>query len=220
MKQIGAHLADSGLAWVVVGFALLIALNLITFAWGPSEILTYLNSRPWGVLVSVFVFDSWGTAGGLAGVVVLFAPVLFGVRPSRRFSLSIFFLCASIGCGIVANVTWSHFYSGGGPIGAGSSSIAISGQGIIFALSIFGLIRLGLTKDAANGEDILAPEWRQFFLVVYLTLILSTLYFVIVLEPIYIPTLLYNWRVHEIGFFLAMAATAAYLGASMAWRPD
>lgn len=212
--RIRADLVESGLVWVIVGFAILIALNLLTLAIGPSGILQNLNSRSWGALVSVFVFDSWGTVGGLAGVVILFTPVLFGMPRPRRFSLSIFFLCASIGSGILANVLWSYFYNRGGLIGAGSSSIAISGQGIIFALSIFGSINLGVAsrKDGAKGADVAAREWRQFFFVVYITLILSTLYFVVVLEPIYIPTALYNWRVHEIGFFIAIAATAVFVG--------
>ena len=206
-------LIESGLVWVIVGFIILIALNLLTLAIGPSGILQNLNSRSWGVLVSVFVFDSWGTAGGLAGVVVLFAPLLFGMPRPKRFKTSIFFLCASVRTGIIANVIWSFFYNRGGLIGSGSSSIAISGQGVIFAISIFGLIKLWLTreKDGAKRADIPAREWRQFFSIVYLTLILSTLYFVIILEPIYIPTELYNWRVHEIGFFIAIAASAVFI---------
>jgi hypothetical protein len=211
MAGLRREIVESGLVWVIAGFTVLIALNIITFVSGPAAILENLNERSWGVLVSVFVFDSWGTAAGLAGVVVLFVPVLFGVRRSRRFGLSIFFLCASVACGIVANVIWSYFYNRGGLIGAGSSSIAISGQGIIFAMAIFGLIKLA---RKGGDSDIAAREWREFFFVVYVTLILSTLYFVIVLEPIYIPTLLYNWRVHEIGFFLAIAATAIFDGIS------
>jgi len=206
-------IVESGLVWVIVGFGILISLNLLTLAIGPSGILQNLNSRSWGVLVSVFVFDSWGTAGGLAGVVVLFAPLLFGIPRPKRFRMSIFFLCASIGTGIIANVIWSFFYNRGGLIGSGSSSIAISGQGVIFAISIFGLINLWLTRemDGAKLADVQTREWRQFFLIVYLTLIVSTLYFVIILEPIYIPTELYNWRVHEFGFFIAIAATAVFI---------
>jgi hypothetical protein len=215
------YLFESGLVWVVVGFGALIALNLMTLEIGPSGILQDLNLRPGGVLVSVFVFDSWGTTGGLAGVVVLFVPVLFAIPRARRFSFSIFFLLASIGSGIVANVIWSYFYNPGGAIGAGSSSIAISGQGIIFAMSILGIIKLGLTRknEGTTRADISAREWRQFYLIVYLTLIVSTLYFVIILEPIYIPTLLYNWRVHEIAFGLAIAATAVFIGISSRWSP-
>ena len=210
------EIVESGLVWVIAGFGALIIVNLITLALGPDEILQTLNSHAWGVLVSVFVFDSWGTAAGLAGVVILFTPVLFGVPKASRLGLSVFFLIASIGCGIIAIVLWSHFYDSGGPIGAGSSAIDISGQGIILALSVFGLISLWLTKEGkgvAVGE-VIPREWRQFFFVAYATLIVSSLYFVIVLEPIYIPTQLYNWRVHEDGFFMAIAATAAYVAAT------
>jgi len=207
------ELVESGLVWVIAGFSILIAVNLITLAVGPGGILQTLNSRSWGVLVSVFVFDSWGTAAGLAGVVILFTPVLFGVPRPQRLRISIFFLSASVGSGIASIVLWSYFYNRGGLIGAGSSSIDIAGQGVIFALSIFGLANLWLTRRGkrSGGPGAVAREWRQFFFVVYVTLIVSSLYFVIALEPIYIPTELYNWRVHEIAFALSISATAVYL---------
>ncbi len=209
------YLIGSGLIWVVAGFSILIGVNLLTLALGTNGILLDLNSRSWGDLVSVFVFDSWGTTGGLAGLVVLFVPVLFGVPASKRPGLSIFFLFGSLASGIMANVLWSSYYKQGGPIGAGSSSIAIGGQGILFALSILGLagLLLEMGKRETGADDAAAREWRQFFSVVYITLIVSSLYFVIVLEPIYIPTTLYNWRVHQFAFFLAIAmATAFYFG--------
>ncbi|MDA4122533.1 MAG: hypothetical protein OK456_05060 [Thaumarchaeota archaeon] len=206
------YLIGSGLVWVVVGFSILIGVNLLTLALGTNAILLDLNSRSWGDLASVFVFDSWGTAGGLAGLVVLFVPVLFGVPASKRPGLSIFFLFGSLVSGIIANVLWSSYYKQGGPIGAGSSSIALGGQGILFALSILGLARLLLETGTrgTGADDVTAREWRQFFSVVYLTLIVSALYFVIILEPIYIPTALYNWRVHQFAFLLAIAMATAF----------
>ena len=100
-------LLQSGLVWVAAGFAILIALNLITLALGSSRLLADLENNPWGPFVSVFVFDSWGTAGGLAGVVVLFIPLLFGVPSAQRRRLSLFFLTASILIGVAANVLWT-----------------------------------------------------------------------------------------------------------------
>ena len=52
---------------------------------------------------------------------------------------------------------------------------------------------------------------RRFFTVVYATLILSTLYFVAVLQPVFTPSVLYNWRVHEIAFIVGIAATFLYM---------
>lgn len=213
LQYIRTNVVRSGLVWVIIVFGLLILINIITLAIGPDRVLSFLEARSWGVVASVFVFDSWGTAGGLAGVIILFVPVLFGVRSQVRLATSIFFILTSVFAGIAANVVWSDVYNPGGIIGAGSSSIALSGQAVIFTMSIFGLAKLLLTKGDAATRPV-----REFFFVAYVTLIVSTLYFVIVLEPIYIPTLLYNWRVHEIAFFLAAGVTALFIGLLLAMK--
>lgn len=119
-----------------------------------------------------------------------------------------FFLVASIAIGVTANVLWTDLYDNTGFIGSGSSSIAFAAQAIILTLSVVGLI--SLARDRAQSHDRDMQIVRQFFLVVYVTLILSTIYFVLVLQPIFTPTLLYNWRVHEIAFLMGVAATFLY----------
>ena len=205
------YLSGSGLVWVALGFSILVALNLITLALGPAQVLANLATRPWGAFVSVFVFDSWGTAGGLVGVVVLFTPLLFGVPRAQRARLSAFFLAASVIVGVTANVLWTDLYNDTGFIGSGSSSIAFAAQAIIFTLSIFGLV--SLVRGRSLSYDPETRAMRQFFTVVYITLILSTLYLVLVLQPIFTPTTLYNWRVHEIGFIMGIGATFLYQAA-------
>ncbi|MDA4112851.1 MAG: hypothetical protein OK474_02275 [Thaumarchaeota archaeon] len=203
------ELSESGLIWVIVAFVSLIVLNLITLAMGRSQVLAVLNAHPAGALISPFVFDSWGTIGGLGGIVLLFAPVLFGTPVSQRRALSFFFIAASIGIGEFAVVLWDAFYDTTGLFGSGSSAIAITGQGVIFALSIFGLLRLAGQDTRRLGP--LSSHWWYSFAIIYSTLILTSLWFVLSLEPIFIPTLLYNWRVHEFGFLFGAAATVGYM---------
>jgi hypothetical protein len=206
------ELSKSGLSWVIAAFLSLIAVNLVTFAIGRAAVLAALNSNPVGALLAPFVFDSWGTIGGLGGVVLLFSPVLFGTPVSQRRSLSVFFVTSSIVIGVFAALLWDAFYDNTGLYGSGSSSIAISAQGVIFALSFFGILRLARQDTRRLGT--LSSHWWYSFAIIYSTLILTSLWFVLSLEPIFIPTLLYNWRVHEFGFLFAAAATAAYAG----WR--
>lgn len=74
----GSEFVGSDLARVTVAFAVLVLINLSTLAFGPSAALRALDESPAGALLAPFVFDSWGTVGGLAGSFLLFAPVLFG----------------------------------------------------------------------------------------------------------------------------------------------
>lgn len=192
---------------MVVGYVSLVALNLITLFIGPERVLLELNLQWWGTLVSVIDFDSWGTVGGLLGIVVLFVPVVLGWESSRRKGLSLFFLGASVAVGVVASVAWNALYNHTGVIGAGSSSIAIAAQGMVFALALFGLG--GLFRGKQLDGD------YYFFAAMYLTIVVSTLYFVLVLQPIFVPSPLYNWRVHEFGFILGALAAAVYITASV-----
>ncbi len=208
------ELSGSGLGRVVAAFASLVALNLVTLALGPTGVLVRLNTNPAGALLSPFVFDSWGTIGGLAGVVLLFAPLLFGTPVSQRRALATFFLTASIVVGVSSAVLWDRFYDTTGLFGSGASAIAITSQGIIFALAIVGLLRLARQETRRLGA--LSSHWWYSFAIIYSTLILTSLWFIFVLEPIFVPTTLYNWRVHEFGFVFGAAATVGFAGAR--WR--
>ncbi|MGA2665852.1 MAG: hypothetical protein ABSF83_13010 [Nitrososphaerales archaeon] len=202
------ELSRSGLAWVVAAFLALMAINAATLAVGRSAALDALNTNPVGALFAPFVFDSWGTIGGLGGVVLLFGSVLFGTPVARRRELSLFFIVGSIGIGEVAIVLWDAFFDDTGFYGSGSSAIAITAQGIVCALAAFGLLRLARQDTRRLGP--LSSHWWYSFAIIDSTLILTSLWFVLVLEPIFVPTLLYNWRAHELGFFLGAAATVVY----------
>lgn len=209
-----AEFSPSGLTIAIGAYGTLMVINLLTLALGRSEVLTELNRTPAGAVLAPLVFDSWGTLAGLGGVVLLFSPVLFGTPVAARRNLSVFFVAAGISIGILAALLWDAFYDNTPYYGSGGSSMAISAQAVVFALAIVGIVRLARQDTRRLGP--LSSHWWYSFLAIYVTLILTTLWFVLSLEPIFIPTLLYNWRAHEIGFLLAVAVTFLYAGAN--WR--
>jgi hypothetical protein len=209
------HLPDireSGIRWPIIGFSILIVLNLLTVPIGTERIVSYLSSNPLGPIAAVIVFDTPGTIGGLLGLLVLFTPVLFGTPVSERRRLSVFFTFASIFIAIFAGAIWDRFYDTTGVVGAGTSGVAISGQAIVFTLSFVGLLRLGMQDTRSLGR--MSSYWWHAFGVIYVTLILTTIWFVAFLQSIFQPTQLYNWRVHEFCFFIAIGATVVYVVAA------
>jgi len=189
---------------VIVGFGFLVLLNLSTFFLGPNRVLESLGANSLGIVFAPFVFDSWGTISGLLGVTIFFAPLLLGTPHQQRRSLSLFFLFASVGIGMISALLWNYMFNTSGTIPYGSSSIDISAQSIIFALSIFALIGL---RQKSNLEKYA----RNSFAIIYATMIVTTLWFVLLLEPIFIPSNLYNWRVHEIAFVIGVLITVIYI---------
>jgi len=189
---------------VIVGFVFLVAVNLSTFFLDPGLILESLSHNSLGVIFAPFVFDSWGTISGLLGVTIFFAPLLLGAAPQERRSLSLFFLFASVGIGIISALLWNYAFNPSGTIPYGSSSIDISAQAIIFTLSFFALVGL---RQKSNLEKYA----RNSFAIIYVTLVVTTLWFVLILEPIFIPSNLYNWKVHEIAFIFGVLTTIIYV---------
>ncbi|MHB8568474.1 MAG: hypothetical protein ACYC7D_15715 [Nitrososphaerales archaeon] len=179
--------SESGLALVIFAFSAIVGLNLLTLYFGLVS-----------PLVSFVEFDSWGTIAGLIGVVILFVPVLLG-RESGRPAISLYFVCASIGIGVLAGLTWNEFYQSQA---YGSSSIAIASQAIVFTLSCTGLFRI------ARGS--MPGYMRGTFVVIYSTIIVTTLWFILILQPIFAPSSGYNWAVHEIAFLIGVLATLVF----------
>ena len=197
---------DSGLLLVATSFGVIAALNLATYLIGPQKVLAELAAYGWGMFTSIIVFDSWGTVGGLLGVVAFFIPLLAATRKEERKELSTFFAAGNVVCGYAAFVVWNIFLSGG-QLGYGASSIPIAAQSVLFCLSIFALARMA-------REKVESPvSWlpRSYFAMVYLVIISSTLPLVLLLQPIFVPTNAYNWQAHELAFLLGLAATSVYI---------
>jgi hypothetical protein len=209
-------LQNSSIYIVLAGFSVLASIDLMTVFLGPEKLIVALNSNPFGILLSSFVFDSWGTVLGLLGVILLFSPVLLGTLNSFRKYLAIFFVLDSLAAGIVSSIIWNDYFNPSGQIPYGASSIAISAQAIIFTMALIGLAQLWAKDNWIAPKD---PYWKKSLGVIYATLLATTLWFVLVLEPIFVPSNEYNWRVHQIGFFLAVFSTFAfYVAARSRWN--
>lgn len=198
--------------WVVFAYGVIIVLNAATLPIGPDRVLSEINPNPLGTIISLVVYDTPWSLAGLLGLIILFTPVLFGTPVSQRRSTSIFFTFGSIAIGIVAGALWDRFYDNTGLIGAGASGVAIAGQGIIFALAFVGLLRLWRQDTRRLGR--MSSYWWYAFAVIYATLILTTLWFVVFLQSIFIPTQLYNWRVHEIAFSMSIGVALVFVCAT------
>ena len=207
LQEFWKILLSSRIYIVAVGFAALAILDLMTMFVGTDNVLVALNSSSFGILFSSFVFDSWGTLLGLLGVILLVSPILLGTPSSFRKYMAIFFVLDSVVIGIVSSFIWNSYYNPSGGIPYGASSIAISGQAIIFTLALIGLVQLSVRDKWIATQD---SYWRKSLGVIYATLVGTTLWFVLILEPIFIPSNEYNWRVHEIGFILAVISSIAF----------
>ncbi|MFI5420392.1 MAG: hypothetical protein ACHQ1H_05450, partial [Nitrososphaerales archaeon] len=127
---------NSSIYIVLAGFSVLASIDLMTVFLGPGKLIVALNSNPFGILLSSFVFDSGGTGLGLLGVILLFSPVLLGTLNSFRKYLAIFFVLDSLAMGIVSSIIWNDYFNPRGQIPYGASSIAISAQAIIFTMAL------------------------------------------------------------------------------------
>lgn len=192
----------------LVGFTMLAALNLATSLLDANSLVSTFGNYFWGGVVANFVYDSVGTLAGLLGSVLLFAPVLLGAPYIKRKSISIYFLLGSVSVGIASSLIWNRFFANGGTISYGSSAIDIAAQSIIFTMAIWALVRSFVKKPEGSQTD---SYILNSFRVIYLTLILTTLWFILQLEPIFVATDQFNWRVHEIAFLSGMAVTAFFL---------
>lgn len=202
-----SFLYNSHLDVTLASFFTLAAVNLSTLFFGDNTLLSKSTGILWRATLSNFVFDSWGTLAGIFGSVVLFVPVLLGMPAKHRKSLSVFFSGGSISVGLGSSLLWDYFFSSDRVVSYGSSAIDFSAQSIIFTVAIFALIRprVGLREPKVDSYI------RNSFRIIYATLIITTLWFVLLLQPIFVATTQFNWRVHEIAFLSGIMITAIYL---------
>jgi hypothetical protein len=192
---------------VLTGFLILAIVNALSSFFGASAILLATEGHWWGAVLVNFDFDSWGTFAGLLGSVVLFLPVLVGSVAGQRKLLSTYFLSMSITIGVGSSLLWNYFF-GSGAISYGSSAIDIAAQSIIFTLASSALIRSFLGQAEGSQHD---PYVRNSLRVIYTTLVLTTVWFIFFLQPIFVSTNQFNWRVHEIAFILGIFLTGSFL---------
>jgi hypothetical protein len=206
-SEIRKFLSQSYLFIVIAGFGVLAALNGLTYFLN-SDLSNSFSRSTWLYQIAVnYKFDSLGTLAGLLGSVLLFVPVLLGTPAYRRKSTSIFLFVASILVGTGSSLIWDRFY-GGGTLSYGASAIDIAAQSIIFTLACYALISSFFRNPVGAKRD---SYVRNAFRIIYATLIATTLWYILFLQPIFVSTALYNWRVHEIAFLSGVAVTGIYM---------
>ena len=210
IKSYFADLRSSGLFWVAAVLVVLSVVNLLTLIPGRDNAISYVTSNPAGPVLAVLIYDTPYTIAGLLGLVMIFGAVLFGTYVPQRRRLSVFFISASLVIAVISGLIWDKFYATPGVIGVGSSAVAIAGQAIVAVLAAFGLLRLWRQDTRKLGR--MSSYWWHAIALIYVTLILTTVWFVVFLQSIFVPTLLYNWRVHEFAFVIAVGATLVYEG--------
>lgn len=208
MSRISTEIYRSGFFVVCTAYATIVLVNVATLILNQGSILNWLEDRTWGILVSFTVFDSWWTICGIVGLLVFFATILIGTISSQRFSLSIYFVICSIGLGVVSQELWNTFYNHAGSIPSGSSSIALAGLGMVFTFSLFCIARLWRQNYKRYGP--LSRSIWYYLLIVYASIIFSTVWYIAYGQPIFVPVKGYNWRVHEIAFIGAALISTLY----------
>ncbi len=198
-------LFGSGFGFVIACFSIVTVLNLLTFELGPSRVLANLIEANGlvGALLSFIVFDSWGSVVGLLGVIALFAPILIGSDAHAKLWRSYYFVLASLGLSVLACAAWDILIKNpDGSIAYGASAIAIVALSVIFSEACFFSLRFLRNRTRMHGGVAL------FF--VYLTLIVTTLWFVLLIQPIFMPSPGFNWQVHGLGFTLGAFSTIIF----------
>ncbi len=208
LKRYLPDIRSSGLLWAAAAFVTLSACNALTLIPGRDNAIAEISSNPLGPVLAILIYDTPYTIAGILGLIILFSPVLFGTYVPARRRLSTFFWTASIIIAVVSGLIWDRFYAPPGVIGVGSSAAAIAGQAIVTVLAVFGLLKLWRQDTRKLGR--MSSYWWHAYGVIYATLILTTIWFVVFLQSIFVPTELYNWRVHEFAFLIAIGATAVY----------
>jgi len=143
--------------WVVVFFSLLIALNIATFAIGPSNlsVLKVSRSQWWGAITSIGLFDAWGSGAALALSPPLWFLLNTRLPSGERRGRSQFFIMGSIATAISANFFWIVSKHGQFEFSYGVSGVDVAADGIIL---VFALVNLISSLTRKSGFVMVQPR--------------------------------------------------------------
>jgi hypothetical protein len=202
-SELSRWFCSNGLQFVTLTFSGLAIINILTNVIGTQRIYSAFNSHTFTAFLSFVIYDSPGTVAGLFGVVVIFVVLsLFyflltgeGCR-NRAFS----FVITAMVTGVASQIVWNSCCNEGGGFPAGSSAIDFAALACLIIYSITDSIRLLRLK--ADRKSRLWMDSKLTALYLLLVAGMLMLYAVYV-QPIYLPTIRFNWRVHEYAFLSA-----------------
>jgi hypothetical protein len=203
---------NAGIPLITVGYLVVIALNLWTLQLGPATVVYDLSLLPYGGLLSIIVFDSWGTVGGLLGVILFYGVVVYGTVEKRRLEVSLYLLFSTILLATVAGLIYDRFFDntkflGTVLIAAGASTVAEAGLAAVIVLLLAAILRIFSRWRSGEKASLIVKKWAYLDI----SFLLLALTFIFVSQPFYIPTIAYNWRGHELAFALGVTATVFYV---------
>lgn len=200
---------SSGLQFVISVFSIIAILNVVTLIIGTQRIYSAFDSNPYTAFLSFVIYDSPGTIAGLLGVVAIFAVLsLFSFLLTGRASKirSGFFVLISLVVGVASQVVWNSCCNEGGTFPAGSSAIDFAALACLIVYSLRDSIRfLSLDSERKSRLWVDSRLTAFYFILVAAMLIL----YAFSIQPIDVPTIRYNWRVHEYAFLSAAVVSAA-----------
>ena len=202
---------DAGIPYVILGYSVIIAISLSTLRLGPDNVIYGLSQVSYGGLLSTFVFDSWGTVGGLLAIFLFYGIAVYGTIEKRRLEVSMYLLFSTVILGIVAGLLYDRFFDhtfflGTLLIAAGASTVAEAGMAAVIVLLAVALAKAIRDWRFGKSSSFILKKW------VYLdgAFLLLALYWVLYAQPFFVPTTAYNWRGHELAFILGTIATITY----------
>lgn len=190
----------SGISLVIFTFSVLVFLNVLTLGVGTQRVYDVLNMNPQTAFLSFTIYDSPGTIGGLVGVAAIFSVLSFFkflITGQASNSRAITFVITSLVIGVASQVVWNSCCNTGNTFPAGSSAIDFAALACLVVYSTTDCVRL-LKMDADRKSRLWADSrlTALYFVLVAAMLLL----FALSIQPIYVPTDRFNWRVHEYSF--------------------
>ena len=207
LSELSEWFFTSRLPLVVSAFSFLGLVNSLTLVLGTQTIYDSLNSNSYTAFLSFIIYDTPGTIEGLLGVIVIFAVLslfYFLITGNASRLRAIAFILTSVIVGVASQVVWNSCCNTSDTFPAGSSAIDFSALACLIVYSLSDSVRtLRLNVDRKS------QLWLDSRLTaLYFILVASILgFFALSLQPIYLPTSLYNWRVHEFAFVSAAAVS-------------
>jgi len=212
---------NSGFPLIAMVYLVLIGFSIETMELGSVNTVFSLSHYWWGGLASILVFDSWGTAVGLVGILAPYAIVILGVQATDRRAVSMFLLLSSLVSAILADVLWDGFvdneiFDGVKLVASGESTIPLAGEGAVVVFSIVGLLAVSrLDRRRLNRLKTYGLFWLK---VLYVMMIAEAILYVVFLQPIFTPVQGYNWQAHEFSFLIGIALTSAFVVVMHRWN--
>lgn len=207
MNELKEWYSSNGLSFVITIFLALALLNSFTLFIGAERVYDVLIAQSYTAFLSFVIYDSPGTIAGLLGVIAIFSVLslftylLLGRRSRSRAWT---FILTSMVAGVGSQAIWNSCCNVGGAFPAGSSAVDFAALACLVVYSLSDSVRfLRMNVDRNSRLWVDSKLTAFYFILVGIMLI----FFALIIQPIYLPTIRYNWQVHEFAFVSAVVVS-------------